>query len=256
MKSIFLICWICSVVACVKIQKKSDLDQDQSPVLATAEVESQPPFILDEVLTLTEDTKIIADEVYLKSNARIYTHQFALFIQAKAIYIDRGVFIQTFPEGERVVPLASEAVDGGVVQILAHDIHGNLQVLMNGQNGGNGLSGWPYRAGAVYMGFFYAPELAACYPDSGKNAGMSGSFFLNVAQSDDFSITTSMKIGEGGAIGLVTDVPYSATPTPPAEGRIKDKTTCQFTPYPGRPGTPGQICLKLAEGERAKCEHY
>ena len=252
MKNLFLLCVVVSLYSCVKVQKKSEVDQ-QTDSNVQVEVRKEPViFVLDEVMTLTQDTVIVADEVHLKSNARIYNRQFALNIQATSIYIDRGVFIKTFADEQLVAPVETPAIDGGVVHIIANDIHGNLQVFMNGQRGGDGLPGWQASEGSFIMPGGYN----ACLPDGGKDSAVSGSFFLEVNQSQEFSITTSMKVAEGGFIGHQSGSPYDAIFDPKKKTKVKDQKNCSVIPKTGKPGIPGQICLKLSATDLTQCEKF
>ena len=253
MKNIILMCMMCSVLACVKVQKKSELDQPQDQnVTVTAE---PVIFILDEMISLKRDTLIVADEVHFKSNARIYTNQFALDIQAAKIFIDRGVFIQTFAENNHIAPMEVAGLDGGVVHIVANDIHGNLQVFMNGQSGGEGLGGWTERPG-VSSAIWPDPPRSACQPNSGKNSGASGSFFMEVNQSQDFSISTSMKVAAGGAIGSVLEENFAFVKDLNLKYKIQQQQNCHIIPKVGRAGVPGQICLKMLLADLARCEKF
>lgn len=250
MKNLFLLCLISSLVACVKVQKKSEMDQAQD-MNTQVEVRKEPVvFVLDEIMVLTEDTLIVADEVHLKSNAGIYTKQFALNIQATSIYIDRGVFIKTFSDELLVAPVETPAIDGGVIHIVAHDIHGNLQVSMNGQQGGEGLPGWHAHPVSASINIS-EPEFNSCFPNSGLDSGVSGSFFLEVNQSKEFSITSSMKVAQGGLMGR-----YIANPFGSANTKIKNVAKCNVAPKAGKPGVPGQICLKLSATDLAQCEKF
>ncbi len=256
MKNIFLLCIIGWVSACMKIQKKSDLELQPEPA---AQIETARPepvvFTLDEALTLTEDVMIVADEVHLKSNARIYTNQFNLSIEATSIYIERGVIIQSFADHLLVTKINVPGLSGGTVQIKGNDIHGNLRVFMNGQTGGAGLGGWtalPDGPNSFILEFARGP----CQPDSGKDSGAAGSFFLTVNQSQDFSISTSMKIPQGGSIGSVL-LDYFYFTKNLQEYKLKGGTSsCEAIPSTGQPGSPGQICLKLSDKELARCEKY
>ncbi len=256
MRNIILIGMMSSILmSCVKIQKKSEPDQPQDQNVAVAVTTEPVIFTLDDEMSLNQDTLIRADEVHLKSNARIYTNQFALDIQATRIFIDRGVFIQTFAEAHLVAPIEVPGLDGGIVHIVAHEIHGNLQVFMNGQKGGEGLGGWSARPGVSNI-VWPDPPRSACQPNSGKNSGVSGSFFMEVNQSQDFSISTSMKVAEGGAIGSILQTSFSFAKDLNKKYKIQQPKTCHDIPVQGRAGIAGQICLKMSSADLARCERY
>jgi hypothetical protein len=262
MKNTILLCVVLSLCACVKIQKKSEIEQPQDPTIqlkAETQTEPQPEpviFVLDEVMSLNQDVLIVADEVHLKSNARIYTNQFALNIQATSIYIDRGVFIQTFPEHNMIASMETNGLNGGAAHIKGNDIHGNLQVFMNGQSGGEGLGGWaalPEDPNPLLSGL----ARDACFPNSGKNGGISGSFFLEVNESQNFSISTSMKLAEGGPIGPVSkEFFFNVKDYATKYKKTNDWKGCATVPVIGKAGTPGQICLKLTQNDLPKCGSY
>lgn len=242
------------VSACMKVQKKSEIDAQPEPAVQIEAVLPKPViFTLDEVMNLTEDVLIVADEVHLKPNTRIYTNQFNLSIEATSIYIDRGVIIQSFDDQLLVAKINVPGLNGGTVQIKGNDIHGNLQVFMNGQTGGPGLGGW---AEIPYMNYpFLQQYRAPCKPNGGKDSGESGSFFLNANQSQDFSISTSMKIAPGGSVGNILQGSLIFLRNP-EDYKIKSQPTCTDNPEIAKPGSPGQICLKLSENDLARCESF
>ena len=254
MKKLILLSFVVYLSACMKIQKKSDMDAKPEPAV---QIETVLPesviFTLDEVMILSQDAVIVADEVHLKSNARIFTNQFSLNIEATSVYIDRGVIIQSFPEPLLIAKINVPGLSGGTIQITGNDIHGNLQVFMNGQTGGPGLGGW---AEIPYMNY---PSLqqyrAPCKPNGGKDSGESGSFFLNANQSQDFSISTSMKIAPGGSVGNILQGSLIFLRNP-EDYKIKSQPTCTDNPEIAKPGSPGQICLKLSENDLARCESF
>ena len=256
MKNIFLLCVMSCVSACMKVQKKSEIDAQPEPAVQIEAARPKPViFTLDEVMNLTEDVLIVADEVHLKPNTRIYTNQFNLSIEATSIYIDRGVIIQSFDDQLLVAKINVPGLNGGTVQIKGNDIHGNLRVFMNGQTGGAGLGGWTALPDCPNS-FILEFARGTCQPDSGKDSGAAGSFFLTVNQSQDFSLSTSMKIPQGGSIGSVLlDYFYFAKNL--HEYKLKSGTSsCEVIPSTGQTGSPGQICLKLSDKELARCEKY
>ncbi len=258
MKNLILICVVLFLCGCVKIQKKSEVESVPDQVVQPlVEKFSEPViFVLDEVLSQTQDILIIADEVHLKTNARIYTNQFSLRIEATRIYIDRGAFIQTFAEDQTIAPIEQNAIDGGVVHIKGNDIYGNLRIFMNGQSGGVGLGGWSGLPASPNP-YVSLPPQEPCLPNSGRNSGASGSFFLEVNQSQDFSISTSMKVAEGGSIGPVSaDYFWTVKDYKTKYKKAFDWQSCNTIPVTGKAGMPGQICLKLSATDLARCERY
>lgn len=261
MKNIIILCSILSLSGCLKIQKKTDLDKpnvqptQQIPEPASAPVvtEAKPDpviIVLDSTLSLDQNTEIVADEIYLKSNAKIYTNQFSINIKATSIFIERGVLIQSFAENNSVAPLETPGLSGGTVQIVANDIHGHLQVIMNGQIGGVGFGGWN-----AFPATDYTPDWPACAPRGGKNSGQSGSFFLEVHNSQDFYVSTFMQLAPGGAIGPISDLLSIQGPLVKFYNNFK-RDDCNAVPTIGKPGWPGQICMKLSQTDRPQCERF
>lgn len=255
MKIIIILCVVITLCGCLKVQKKTDLDKRGEEVVVVA---AEPVvYVLDEIKFLTEDTLITADEVYLKSNARIFTNQFALNIQAKSIYVDSGVFIQTFPDQQLVAPMEAVGLDGGVVHIIVNDIHGHLKVLMNGQQGGRGLGGWNGLP-AKFLEMQDSGAFHPCMPNGGKNSGVSGSFFLEVNQTQDFSMTTSMKVAPAGETGDIAESPIGLIRDPEIAKKYKiaQKQNCRVPPVIGKAGITGQICLKILASGLTQCERF
>lgn len=254
---IFLLAVSISLASCVKIQKKTDLEEAKIEIQTVPVAPAEPVvYTLDETLSLDHNIDIIADQVYLKSKARIYSNQFFLNIRAKEIYTERGAVIQTFPEDSLRASMDTPGKDGGVVHITTQMIQGYLQVFMNGQAGGPGQGGW-----TAYPAEMFSPPRDPCAPTSGQNAGVSGSFFLETHRAQDFAVTTSMKMGEAGAVGPIWDGSYFTVFNNNELHRyrnFKRDQNCypKVPPVAGKPGIPGQICIKWSEADRPECEKF
>lgn len=251
-KNILFVLMILNLCACLKIQKKGNDEalptvENQNPVM----VEQITPvvFTLNTVWSLTDHAEIIADEVRLSSLARIYTNQFKLSIHAKKLIVEQGALIQTFDENHARAWVETAAVDGGTIDIKIAEAEGYLQVFMNGQQGGEGKSGWILSI----MG-----TTTMCQPNSGWNSGRSGSFFLEADQATHFFITTQMQVAEPGPIGVLENV-FVRGPEllkDPSHNKYPRFENCQNNPVPGKPGSAGQICMRLKADESPQCEKF
>lgn len=232
---IFLICLGFS--SCLKIQKKTN---DESPLVHTEKAVSESTVVyeLNEDLSLTQDTEIIADKVILGPNAHIYTHQFALTIKTEVLDSAIGAFIQNFPETHLVAELETDGLNAGITKIKTNEAYGNLQIRMNGQQGGLGLAGWHINIDLI------------CQPNSGRDSGQSGSFFFEAEKEAGFFLTTVMNRAPGGKIGAVKAGPINKIPVKPLSA------SCYVMPKDGKPGIPGQICIKLSADSLPVCEKF
>lgn len=261
MKNLILLCVMVSLFACVKVQKKSDVESE--PEVVQQQVQREPViFQLDETMSLDKDLEIAADEVYLKSNTKIFTNQFNLNINAKLIVIESGALIQTFSNEKMKAPFKTRAIDGGAVHIIANEVVGKLQVTMNGQQGGQGIGGWNAYEG-FNGGFISHSPHSACAPESGEDSGVSGSFLLETSHSLDFFVNTRMDTAPGGEIGEIHEglFPWISTKDfnlAEYKARFKnfERTNCNIIPTPGKAGRPGQICMKLSDTDRPTCEKF
>lgn len=248
MKKFWITVFCLGLSGCIKIQKKSEAGQSE-PVM---EVASQPRvLVVNEIVSLNENSEIEVDELYLEGQARIYTNQFNLKIHARKLFVESGAIIQTFAENNSQAEINHEGHNGGQVQINIDDVaEGNLQVYMNGQHGGVGKIGWdgemPFRGRMI------------CNPGSGRKAGRSGSFFMEAPQSENFYITTGMSIARGGAVGQSrSDIISMSIEREKNPNHFKaNNESCTVIPSEGADGSSGQICLKLQDSERPQCVNF
>lgn len=232
---LFIICLGFS--GCLKIQKKSN---EEPPLVHTEKAVSKSAVVyeLNQDLSLTQDTEIIADKVVLGPNARIYTYQFSLTIKTGVLDSAIGALIQNFPESHLVAELETTGLNAGITKIKTNEAYGNLQIRMNGQQGGSGLAGWRININLI------------CQPNSGRDSGQSGSFFFEAEKESGFFLTTSMNIAVGGKVGTVRAGVTNKIPVKPMSA------ACYVMPKDGQPGNPGQICIKLSADSLPVCEKF
>lgn len=242
--------------SCIKVQKKSEFEVAPVDEVQVQEVKRAPVvYRLNGVLYLTQDTEIRADEIYLEADSKIYTNQFSLKINSSIFYSDRGAVIQSFADQNMMAPVEQSGLNGGVVEIKTDIAKGNLQVRMNGQSGGPGRGGWTEYTPSDL--FFEGFRRVACKPNSGKNAGRSGSFFVETNDSLDFYVSATMEIAHGGLIGPVYEKAGYIFTEPDYQTRFKSHNEgCLIEPHAGEAGSAGQICMKLKVEDSPRCERY
>lgn len=64
-----------------------------------------------------------------------------------------------------------------------------------------------------------------------------------------------MKIAPGGSVGNILQGSLIFLQNS-EDYKIKLQSTCMADPEVGKPGSPGQICLKLSENDLARCESF
>jgi hypothetical protein len=245
----------------LKVQKKSELNSD--PDVSIQHMQRAPVVkTINEVISLEKDLNIDADEVYLKANTLIYTNQFNLHIKARLIVVEQGAIFKTFTDDKLIAAFNTPAVNGGLVKINVNKIEGNLTVVLNGQQGGQGMGGWDYFPGSQNM-FFPSPAHQGCAPESGQNSGVSGSFHLEAQDALNFFFKYSMIVAVGGLVG---DIHNGAFPIVSLGGfnladyKAKHKNfeyrNCEHKPQVGKPGQSGSICMKLSDTDRPSCEKF
>lgn len=260
-KCVFSVLIVLSLSACLKVQKKSDVEKVDNQEAAQEQTQPVAPvvFELNDVMSLTQDTIIIADKVILGPSARIYTNQFELTIQATILDSAIGAVIQSFSEENLIAFAETVGLSGGLVKIKTTEAYGNLQVHMNGQQGGNGKTGWKtVKTGNIYID---DTNYGECQPNSGSNSGNSGSFFFESESAQQLFITSSMKVAVGGIMGEIISNPVYAKdigyyPKEPHKHKFPRRENCYNKPADGVPGAPGQICIKLSAEASPACEKF
>lgn len=173
------------------------------------------------------ETSILAHRVFISGNNPVLTSGHPILINTDELISSNGL-IQTFPEGQKA---AKDQVgrSGGSLFIKAKKARGRLEVMMAGENGGDGSDGVPYteRAAKGEPGspseesWSNAPDMVGweCrraptngkpgapglpgrdgYP--GRRGGSTGVFKMEIAEtSPEFSFVLQKEAGKPGNPG-------------------------------------------------------
>jgi hypothetical protein len=254
----------------VTFEQYSIVDQKR---LTSFDVFLAPPkdFVFDGVILLQQNVEENVERLFFTSSAKVYTNQFNLKIRAKNIYSEFGAVISNFPEGS-VAAKETVGLSGGKTEIDADVAEGNLQVIMNAQQGGEGKYGWPMGTYAQIMNSpmifpkdlksgITGDDIPACPGSDGAHSGSMGNFFLKFSTSSNLLISTRMLLVPGGNYGVLNEKCFynypqsmSCVPTQYSSG----VASCDYKriPHNGRPAAPGQICTKMSSSENFKCEKF
>lgn len=237
MRCIFLMTLVLVVSGCFKVEKKSDLKNQEDGI---EEMSIQTEKIIAQEWSLKQNEVIRVDRLILKETARIYTNQYDLRIETKELVSERGAEIKNFPLNNQANENAN-GLDGGTIDIKTLIAIGNLQVKINGQNGGNGSSGWTGKSHTTFL-----PSMSPCQPMGGASGGKTGSFFFQSGDASAFSLSTSLEKSMPGKSGHMVDGLNLVSK--------RDRKTCNILPVPGLPGQAGQICLKMSSAALSVCK--
>lgn len=244
--------------ACLRVQKKDEIKSETLPVAELVEAIPEKELVkvyFSSEINLSQDTEIIADEVYFSADTIIYTNQFNLKINAEKLFFESGSNIQNFSKNLQVALFNTAGLNAGTVRIKANQALGYLSVVMNGQGGGVGKGGWS--DGTDVPEIIGRPR-SPCTAGSGKSAGQSGSFFIDLQSSDQFFMSYAMNTSLGGPIGHL-DTDFRMHLDPEIKNKYKwgnPEDDCGEKSLVGLNGQPGQICMKLKNNEPARCENF
>lgn len=211
-------------------------------------------MLLDGPISLAENVDKTVERLFLTATAKVFTNQFNLKIKSKFIYSEFGALITNFPENF-VAAMQTVGLSGGKIEISTTVAEGNLQILMNAQQGGEGLWGW--KSIPPLIGGTGQSDGPGCLPNSGFDSGNSGTFIFISEQGSKMSFTTDMKVSAGGQIGNYMDSDiFVGTIVDRNKVKLFRYPDCQKIPTLGKPGKPGQICMKMNTAENFVCEKF
>ena len=206
-----------------------------------------------------------------------------LFIETDLL-ISEGVVIQNFLLGEKA-PNRKKGRSGGFIEIRAKKATGELSIILNGEDGGDGIRPLPITEVAEnglngfsgrYFEEFGMPQNLRCRgfkpPTNGQDGkeglkgengfpgGNTGSFFIEVHDSKEFRLNYEIKPGLGGLGSLGGEGGYGG------KGGIliieDEKCKRNWSKFPdgkrgpvgksgkrGATGDVGEICIKLNNKE-------
>lgn len=175
------------------LQLTIEAKRDTQAAFETVPVSVQIPsdFVIGKDWTLSENTKIDVNRVFLLSGVTITTLNFNLDITAKKFSADR-IVIRNFPADAKA-PRERNGRDGGGISLLAEQAQGRLSVILSGEDGGDG------KKGAVRP---MIPNSSTCVGTSGGNGGNSGGLVVKIKDGADLSVEVAKRVGQGGLGGL------------------------------------------------------
>ena len=239
---------------CLQVEKKN---QNNNEVIPEVQVYSQPQFILNEHMILTEDTIIDAERVYLTKNAAIYTKNFNLKIITQTLESELGAVITHFGY-DQAAAINQNGRDGGLIEIKADTATGHLQLIASGERGGTGIGGWGptdfvIRTVGLPAGSF-PPMIQACTPGSGKNSGQSGTIQFETYNSQNLKLSSQVLHKLGGDIGPTAPNYRAINLSQISNGTYKGRDqNCTEDSMIGKPSYGGQVCTKLQNQNNFEC---
>lgn len=221
----------------VKIEGKKDTwTTFESKELA---VEVPKDLLVERSWTLTENTNIQVNRVFLLGGATITTLNHNLQIQAKNLLVEGGV-IQNFPLSAKAAT-ERNGRSGGIISIVSDKAQGRLGVRLSGEHGGDGKKGVVKNP--------MVPGSLSCVGTSGGHGGNTGALVVKINDGGNLQINVEKSIGEGGVgglKGLLMGDPNDYVNFP-----------CDIHAPPGisgNSGLPGESCVQRFAGQTIVCK--
>ncbi len=234
------------LVGCLKVEKKNKNDSENQP--ADVQVYAQTEFILDEPMTLTEDTIIRADRVYLSKNAAIFAQSYNLKIESQIIEAEQGSIIGHY-NYDQTAAINQNGRKGGSIAIKSQVSIGQLLLLANSEKGGEGLGGW---GTTEFPGLTIKVE--SCTAGSGKPSGEVGSILFETQNSQNLVLSKKVLHSEGGSIGPVADNYRAMRVIGQSNQNYKQRRgDCSEISVVGKSSFGGQICTRLQNQSNFEC---
>ena len=190
-------------------------------LLQSFEYKVQTPFDLVISTMQLQTSKIYeAHRIFILENAVITTGSFTLSFIAQEIHAD-NVTIQSFLPGTKAAASSQVGRSGGAISLQAQAAFGKMNLLLNGESGGDGKDG-------IYI----LPNGPGCPGDPGGTGGDSAPLFVNIPHKEQFKMTYMSEPGLPGKNGV-----RSARRSPPpalCSAKAPD-------PAPGKPGNIGAV---------------
>lgn len=176
------------------LQLTIEAKRDSQAAFETVPVSVQIPsdFVIGKDWTLSENTKIDVNRVFLLSGVTMTTLNYNLAITAKSINAE-GAIIQNFPNGAKA-SREKNGRHGGTISLLAEKAQGRLSVILSGEDGGDG------KKGVVKNPLI--PNSLSCVGTSGGNGGNSGGLVVKMNDGGALSVHVDKRVGNGGVGGL------------------------------------------------------
>jgi hypothetical protein len=237
---------------------------------------------------LTKSVEIKANRVFFKKTAFIETGKFNFSVKADEIFFEEGSKIINF-KNPPSPQLYKDGLSGGNVSIYARIAHGQVQIDLNGSDGGKGLTGLPWmnlgpngKNGEPGEGFktpfaHGCPKLPTngeAAPDGnkgkmgfpGQKGGDSGQLIVEISEQSEIEVIHTEKPGIGGeggegGIGQLPGQPGlggDLEPTGECPRGLPGPSTAKQGPVgdrgpKGAEGEVGNICISVGRGVN-QCE--
>lgn len=210
-----------------------EITQDATGAKVKLDVPIPQDKVWDGNVGILLPTSLHVGRLFFRKDAVIEIGERNLEIIADEI-ISEGAVIQNFEPG-RMGSKKSAGRNGGHIRVLAAKASGRLEIRTSGENGVDGIHGWPTPSGG-------------CPGTNGMNGGSSGSIFVQIAEPRGFQLVRSSTPGaggrhgrQGGAYAGIEEAVY-----PPCDPSGSQR-------FDGVSGQPGMICVQFGSEDLA-CE--
>lgn len=199
-------------------------DREQPDEQPVTELVVENEYSLPVPLVMSEQTVLRYDRLVIGRNAQFITQGLNVRIEVKELISDGGT-MRTFKSDQAAVQGANGR-SGGNLELVIVKASGDLQIVMQGERGGQGINGndpdesLRGTKGAPGIPAFFDSSLAAVilrraengspggpglpgYPGgSGFKGGDSGKASIRVTDAEEFQITFLKSPGKGGTGGI------------------------------------------------------
>jgi hypothetical protein len=206
-------------------------------------IEIPKDFVIQGQYVLNSDLVQSSQRMFLV-NAQIYTQSFKLSLDIDQLIVSGPAIVASFPDGSRATTNVF-GLNGGSISITAKEAIGNLYVLQNAQNGGNGAPSYSSNSHCWSMTGIEREiddppcRSRTCAGTNGTAAGQNGFVNIYVSNSTNFNLNYSEIVANGGAAG--------------GAGLNCSGNLSNVTPISGPHGKPNKRCIILKASNIYDC---
>lgn len=216
---ICILIFVCLQTGCAVELRDRDQKPGEKPV---TELVVENEYTLPVPLVASQQTVLRLDRLILKKDSVLITQGLNVRIEVDELIVENGE-VRSF-KADQVAAQGMNGRSGGNIEIFAQKGHGRLNLTLQGERGGRGLSGAapdeslrgdkgadgrPYiitsdglRVGKFENGSPGGQGKAGYQGGTGLRGGDSGTALIKVTEAEDFQVSVEKSPGQGGLGGI------------------------------------------------------